>query len=163
MQPIIRQIHKFLTKSKKTVAVAESCTGGLLSSMLTALSGSSKYFILGTVPYSNRVKTSLLSIPEPLITLRGAVSKEVALGLSRQVRKLARSDFGVSITGIAGPRGATLGKPVGTVFISVASARRAVCRKFKFKGSRMNIQKSAALKALAMLKNELRPRPKSAS
>jgi nicotinamide-nucleotide amidase len=154
MQLIIRQIHKSLLKNGKTLAVAESCTGGLLSSLLTGIPGSSKYFILGVVAYSNRAKTSLLSIPSPLIAREGAVSKEVAQGLSRQVRKKARADFGIGITGIAGPAGATLGKPVGTVFISVDSRRRTICRKFKFRGSRKNIQKSAALKALELLKHE---------
>ena len=155
MQPIIRQIHKFLIKNKKTVAVAESCTGGLLSFMLTSISGSSMYFILGVVAYSNRTKTHLLSVPATLINRRGAVSKEVALQLSRNVRELAGTDFGIGITGIAGPSGATVEKPVGTVYVSIDTPRRTICKKFKFNGSRKNIQTSAALKALALLKKQI--------
>jgi nicotinamide-nucleotide amidase len=154
MQLIIRQIHKFLIKNKKTVAVAESCTGGLLSSMLTSISGSSIYFILGVVAYSNRAKSHLLSVPATIITRRGAVSKEVAQRLSRNARKLAQADFGIGITGIAGPTGATFEKPVGTVFVSIDSPHHNICKRFKFNGSRKNIQKSAALKALELLKNE---------
>jgi nicotinamide-nucleotide amidase len=152
VQPIIKQIHKLLIKNKKTLAVAESCTGGVLSSFLTSISASSKYFVLGVVAYSNKIKSSILNIPVSLIAQKGAVSKEVAQNLSQAVRNLAKTDFGIGITGIAGPSGGSTRKPVGTVFISVNSKNGGICREFHFKGSRNDIQKAAALKALELLK-----------
>ena len=152
MEPIINQIHKLLIKNKKTLAEAESCTGGLLSYLLTSISGSSKYFVLGVVVYSNKSKTSILNIPFSTITQKGAVSKEVAERMSRAVRKLAKTDFGIGITGIAGPGGGTIHNPVGTVFISVNSKKQKICQEFRFQASRKHIQKAAALKALQLLK-----------
>lgn len=152
MQPIINQIHKLLTTRQKTVAAAESCTAGLLSYLLTQHPGSSKYFVLGVSTYSNSAKTRLLKIPSQLIAKKGAVSKEVALEMARSVRKLARADFGVAITGIAGPSGGTLKKPVGTVFIAVSSSKKSISEKSRFKGSRTRIRIKSALKALALLK-----------
>ena len=105
-QDLLTQVHKTLLKTRKTIAVAESCTGGLASSLLTSLSKSSKYFILGTVTYSNRAKTRILGIPTSLINKKGAVSCEVALKMAENIRKIAKTDFGLSITGIAGPTGA---------------------------------------------------------
>lgn len=154
MQPIINQIHKLLTANQKTVAAAESCTAGLLSYLLTQRPGSSKYFVLGVSTYSNTAKTRLLKIPSRLIAKKGAVSRDVALEMARSVRKLARADFGVAITGIAGPSGGTLKKPVGTVFIAVSSRRKTVCEKWLFKGSRTRIRIKSSLKALGLLKRE---------
>ena len=153
MQLIIRQIHKHLLKSKKKLAVAESCTGGFLSYLLTSISGSSQYFILGVVVYSNPAKTSLLGIPAFLIAQKGAVSGEVALHLANAVRKLAKTDFGIGITGIAGPGGGTRDNPKGTVFIAVVSRKQRRCQKFKFCGQRNAIRKAASLRALKLLKS----------
>jgi nicotinamide-nucleotide amidase len=152
MQHIIQQVHKLLLKNKKTVAVAESCTAGLLSYLLTSVAGSSQYFILGVAVYSNKVKNSILGVPASLITRKGAVSKEVANRLASSVRKIAKTDFGIGITGIAGPRGAAPDKPVGTVFIAVDSKKQKKCQKFLFFGQRNSIRKAAALKALELLK-----------
>lgn len=151
-QHIINQVHKILLKKQKTVAVAESCTAGLLSHLLTYISGSSGYFILGVVVYSNKAKESILKIPISLIARKGAVSPEVALKLAQNVRKLARTDLGIGITGIAGPTGGTPGKPVGTCFIAVASKNKSICRKFRFKGNRSAVRKKSALRALGLLK-----------
>ena len=150
-QPIIQQIHSFLIKKHKTVAIAESCTGGLASQLLTNLPGSSKYFILGVVAYSNRVKTGILHIPATLITKKGAVSPEVARKMAQGVRKLAKTDFGIGITGIAGPSGGTKAKPVGTVFIAVTNIQKTLCRELHFRGIRSLIRKQAAIKALKLL------------
>lgn len=152
VENIISQIHKFLIKNKKTVSVAESCTGGLVSTLLTQISGSSKYFVLGVVAYSNAAKINVLQVPANLIAKKGAVSKEVAFGLSKSVRKLAQTDLGLGITGIAGPTGATPKKPKGTVFIAIDSKNKKVCKEFHFKGNRTKIRKRAALKALELLK-----------
>jgi nicotinamide-nucleotide amidase len=152
MEHIVRQIHKLLIKKGKTLALAESCTGGLLSALLTELSGSSQYFLLGIVAYSNQGKQDILKIPSGLINRKGAVSQEVAVRLARNARKAAHSDFGIGITGIAGPSGATPQKPVGTVFIAVEGKEKRVCKKFLFSGNRTQIRKKASLKALNLLK-----------
>lgn len=150
---IVRQVHKILLKNKLTVAVAESCTGGLLSDLLTRLQGSSAYFILGVVAYSNRAKNELLKIPVGIINKKGAVSKEVAVMMSQSIRRLTKSDFGIAITGIAGPgpTGGAANKPVGTVFIAIVGRGKTICKKFIFSGSRPQIRKKAALEALEIL------------
>jgi len=165
LQDIIFQAHKSLLKSGKTIAVAESCTGGLLSTLLTELSGSSKYFILGVVTYSNKAKSKILSIPGRVISKNGAVSAPVARLMAEKVRSLAKSDLGIGITGIAGPTGCaeahtgasfsagcgTLSKPIGTVFIAVDNKDRSACKEFHFTGNRTSIRKKAAIKALQLL------------
>jgi len=155
MEAIVKQIHKFLIKNKKIVAVAESCTAGLLSNLLTQIPGSSQYFILGVVAYSNQAKEAILKIPHSIITKNGAVSKEVACKMAQQIRKIFKTDFGIGITGIAGPAGGTLQKPVGTVFIAIDTKNKKICKKFHFKGSRLGIRRMAALKALELLKRAL--------
>ncbi|MFH1888627.1 MAG: CinA family protein [Candidatus Omnitrophota bacterium] len=153
MEPVINKIHEFLLKNKKTIAVAESCTGGVLSGMLTKTPGSSGYFILGIVAYSNAAKEKILKIPHRLIAKKGAVSREVAEGLAHSIRKLSGADFGIGITGIAGPAGGSKEKPVGTVFIAVESKNRKICQQFNFTGTRSAIRKKSALKTLGLLKN----------
>jgi len=148
---IAGQIHKRLLKSGKTVAAAESCTAGLLSSSLTHFSGSSRYFTLGLVTYSNKTKEDILKIPSAIIREKGAVSQEAALLMARNIRNLAKSDFGVSITGIAGPTGGSPRKPVGTIFIALSNKTKTICKKFIFKGNRNSIRKQACLKALELL------------
>lgn len=155
MERIVNQIHKLLLKNKKKIAVAESCTGGFVSNLLTRISGSSQYFVLGIVAYSNKVKRNILKIPRLIIVKEGAVSKEVARRMAGMVRKIAETDFGIGITGIAGPTGGTQQKPVGTVFIAIDSKRKKICRRFLFRGSRFNIIRRAALKSLELLKKIL--------
>jgi len=152
MQQLSRQIHTCLLERKKTLAVAESCTGGLLCGILTARSGSSGFFLLGIVAYSNRAKIRLLKVPAPILRKAGAVSRPVALAMAENVRALAKADFGIGITGIAGPTGGTRKKPVGTVFISVANAKKALLRRFLFPGSRAQVRRQACSAALKMLK-----------
>ncbi|MFA5275975.1 MAG: CinA family protein [Candidatus Omnitrophota bacterium] len=151
MTKIARQIHKILIKRGKTVPVAESCTGGLLSKLLTDLPGSSKYFVLGVVAYNNKIKESILNIPAKIIRKNGAVSTEVAVRMAKSVREIAKTDFGVSITGIAGPSGGTKQKPVGTVFIAVADNNNVISKKFKLSGLRNVIRAKSALQALKLL------------
>lgn len=151
MKDIIYQVHKSLLKNRKTVSTAESCTGGLLSTYLTQISGSSQYFIAGVVPYCNKIKEKVLKIPPSIIAKNGAVSQETALTMARNIRKIAETDFGISITGIAGPTGATSKKKVGTVFIALDTKNSKICKKFIFKGKRLAIKKKAALKALELL------------
>jgi PncC family amidohydrolase len=155
MQHIADKIHKSLLKKKMTVSVAESCTGGLLCACLTDLSGSSGYFSLGVVTYSNKAKHKALGIPLTLINNKGAVSAEVALKMAKSVRKLAKTDYGISVTGIAGPTGGSPWKPVGTVFMAVSDKKRTICRRFLFKGSRASIRKQSVAKALSLFRDFL--------
>lgn len=156
MELIVNKIHKALIKRQKTLAVAESCTGGLLSSFLTRLGGSSKYYTMGAVTYSNKAKENMLKIPRSVIQKNGAVSKAVAEMMASQIKRLARSDYGIGITGIAGPAGATPGKPKGTVFIAVNAPQKKISEKFKFMGGRNVVQKKAALAAMKLLLTTLR-------
>jgi len=155
MQDILKKVHQLLIKKKKTVATAESCTGGLLSYSLTKIPGSSQYFLLGVCAYSNKAKIDILKIPSLIIQEKGAVSKETAKLMAHSVRNLAKSDFGIGITGIAGPTGASPSKPVGTVFIAIDKKNKTLCKKFIFTGSRNHIRRSATLKALLLLKRML--------
>lgn len=150
---MLKKIYWLLVKKKKTLAVAESATGGLLSESLTRIPGSSAYFILGVVAYSNQAKTKLLKIPSSLIRKNGAVSQAVAEKMAAEVRRLARSDVSIAITGIAGPGGGTRKKPQGTVFIAAENKRKKIYRKFRFRGNRLAVRKQAVLKSLELLKD----------
>lgn len=151
MQSTLKQIHNLLLEKRKTIAVAESCTGGLLSNLLTEFPGSSIYFILGCVVYSNFSKHSLLKIPKLVLNRYGAVSEKVAKFMANSIRKIAKSDYGIGITGIAGPSGGSVNKPVGTVFIALVNKNKQICQRFIFKGNRLSIKKQAALKVLQLL------------
>ena len=145
-----------LIKNKQTLAVAESCSGGLLSASLTSLPGSSAYFLMGLVCYSNAAKSSLLKIPELHISGYGAVSDHIARDMAAGVRELAKSDWGIGITGIAGPSGGSRRKPVGTVFIAVSGKKTTLSRQFLFKGNRARIRQSAVDQAEKMLDSLLK-------
>ncbi len=149
---IEKTIAKILTKKKLTVAVAESCTGGLLANSLTDVPGSSKYFLLGVTPYSNESKIKILGLSPDVLKEHGAVSKETALELAKNVRHLAQANIGIGVTGIAGPTGAMPSKPVGTVFIAVSIAHNLYFKKFNFSGNRLQIKKAAKDAALNLLK-----------
>ncbi|MFA5118894.1 MAG: CinA family protein [Candidatus Omnitrophota bacterium] len=155
MQPTLLAIHTFLIKDHKTLAVAESCTGGLVSSLFTSLSGSSRYFLAGIVSYSDKAKENLLGIPRALIKNYGAVSEKTARRMALAVRKITKADFGIAITGIAGPTGATPGKPIGTVFIALCSREKIICAQFAFSGTRPQIRKKTAAKTLSLFKKFL--------
>jgi len=150
-----QRIAKLLKKQAKTLAVAESCTGGLVSHRITNVPGSSEYFKLGLVTYANEAKTGLLKVPANLINSRGAVSLEVAKLMAQNIRRIAKADFGIGLTGIAGPTGATKTKPVGLIYIAVASDRETAIEKFNFKGSRIHIKALAAAHALKLLEKFL--------
>jgi nicotinamide-nucleotide amidase len=151
MEELIKQAHRLLLKRGKTIAVAESCTGGILSEFLTRNSGSSKYFLLGVIAYSNKSKHKILKIPFKIINRRGAASKETVEAMADSVKKLAAADIGIGITGIAGPTGATFNKPVGTVFIAVSGKGRKICKKFYFKATRTSVRKAAGREALKLI------------
>lgn len=138
-----------------TLAVAESCTGGLLGGRLTNTSGSSAYFRGGIVAYSNEIKTGKLGVPQELLEKFGAVSPETAKAMAAGVIKALGADIGVSVTGIAGPTGGTEEKPVGTVFVGVAMSNREVAAKFSLGNNREMVRKRSVTAALDVLRREL--------
>lgn len=152
---LAEEVGRALRAKKKTLAVAESCTGGKLGDMLTEVPGSSDYFLGGVISYSNDAKADLLGVDRGTLKTKGAVSEEVALQMASGARRALGADVGVGITGVAGPRGGTVTKPVGLVYIAVSSGEASVCRRNLFKGSRSSIKKQSAEKALAMLKELL--------
>lgn len=127
---IEKRIGKMLKERGLKIAVAESCTGGLISSRITDISGASDYFEAGITTYSNVSKIRLLNVPKDTIDRYGAVSEETAKSMAEGVKKTLHADIGVSVTGIAGPTGGTEGKPVGTVFIGLATKQAIYVRKF---------------------------------
>ncbi|MEI7998038.1 MAG: CinA family protein [Candidatus Omnitrophota bacterium] len=146
-----KKITEILLTQNKTLAIAESCTGGLLANRLTNISGSSSFFWLGIIAYDNRAKIKILKVPSRVIQKHGAVSLPVVKLMARNVRKILNTDFGIGITGVAGPSGGTKTKPVGLVFIAVDSKRHVLSKQFQFKGTRLSIKTQAANKALEML------------
>jgi len=144
-----------LTRKHQTLATAESCSGGLLAHRLTDIPGSSAVFLGGLVTYSNDAKTSLAGVPQDLISQQGSVSDNVAVAMACGVRRALGADFGVGITGIAGPGGATKSKPVGLVFIAVATANESLCIKCLFDGTRAQIKHKATTQALRLLREFL--------
>lgn len=135
----------------KTLAIAESCTGGLICNLLTNIAGSSGFFQLGITAYANTAKTKILKVSPALLKKHGAVSSPVAAAMARGVRQILKTDYGLSVTGIAGPGGGSKNKPVGLVFIALSCPQKTIVRKFLFKGSRKVIKKQAAQTALKML------------
>ncbi len=144
-----------LAKHKKTVAVAESCSGGMLGSLITDTPGSSAYFLGGVIAYHNRVKTAELGVDEDVLNKYGAVSEETAQSMARGALKKFGSDFGVAITGIAGPDGGSLKKPVGLVYIALADKKGVIVKKSVLRGSRHEIKTRAAHRALNLLRLKL--------
>jgi len=141
-------VARALTENRATIAVAESCTGGLLAERLTNIPGSSSYFLGGVVCYSNELKSALVNVPAELIESKGAVSPEVALALAEGIRKTTGATIGVGVTGIAGPGGGTPEKPVGLVHIGIADERGPRERRFQFPGDRERIRMHASQTAL---------------
>ena len=145
-------IGAWLKEKGKTLAVAESCTGGLIGHRLTNVSGSSDYFLEGAVTYSNEAKQKRLGVDPALIEVHGAVSSEVATAMAEGIRQQSGSDFGLAVTGIAGPTGGTPEKPVGLTFIAVTGAQGTRCIKFRFHQDRVRNKERAAQSALNLLR-----------
>ena len=156
MRNLSLKIVKLLTKKKLTVSFAESCTGGLLSSLITSISGSSKVFNMGLVTYSNNAKVKLLKVPKKTISKYGAVSYETCLSMLKNLSKISKSNISISITGVAGPNGGTKEKPVGLVYIGLKKGSKIIIKKNLFKSKkRISIQKITAKQALKMILNIL--------
>tara|TARA_Y100001970_G_C14246043_1_gene868290 strand:- start:2711 stop:3184 length:474 start_codon:yes stop_codon:yes gene_type:complete len=157
MKKLTKQIIKIIKNKRHKLSIAESCTGGRLSSEITSMSGSSKIFTMGLVTYSNQSKSELLKVPKKIIKQYGAVSIQCCLSMVNNLAKISKSNISVSITGIAGPGGGTKQKPVGLVYIGIKNGKKVRINKFFFKKKgRLNIQKAAVKKSLELILNTLK-------
>jgi len=147
-----QKLVKILSKKRLKISFAESCTGGMLSSSIASVSGSSKVFTLGLVTYSNQAKINILKVPKKIIIKNGAVSYETCLSMVKKLNKISKTNIAVSITGIAGPKGGTKLKPVGLVYIGIKKKNKILVKKFLFNNKKRNlIQKAAVNKALNLI------------
>ena len=147
-----KKIVNLLKRKKLKIAFAESCSGGLLSSSITSVSGSSKVFTLGLVAYSNQSKTKVLKVSKNIIKKYGSVSAPVCLAMVKNLSKISKTNISVSITGIAGPSGGTKIKPVGLIYVGIKKGNRAETKKYLFKNKgRSYIQKAAVNKSLGLI------------
>ena len=152
MKKISQKIVSLLKKKRFKISFAESCTGGLLSSAITSISGSSKVFTLGLVTYSNQSKINTLKVPKKIIMKHGAVSYEACLSMVKNLNKISKTNISISITGVAGPKGGTKQKPVGLVFIGIKKSNKILVRKYLFKNKkRTSIQRAGVNKALNLI------------
>ena len=145
-----KEVQELCLGKGLTLAVAESCTGGLLGGTLTALSGSSGYFLGGVIAYSNQLKSRFLNVPEDLLESEGAVSGAVAEAMASGVSDVTGAHCGISVTGIAGPSGGTEDKPIGTVWIGVHTTAGTISRLFTLSGGRNAVRESAVQEALEL-------------
>ena len=151
-------LGKLLVRKKLTIAVAESCTGGLIADRLTDVSGSSAYFRESVTAYSNTAKVKRLGVPEELIREHGAVSREVAEAMAEGIRKTAGTDIGVSTTGIAGPDGGSAEKPVGLVWIGYSDERGTTALRFQYGSDRRRVKERAAAAAMELVRRKVKKR-----
>ena len=148
----MKSLIKILTKKKLKISFAESCTGGLLASSITSISGSSKIFNLGLITYSNQAKIQVLKVNKNIIKKYGAVSHECCLAMVNNLSKISKANINISVTGIAGPKGGTKQKPVGLVFIGVKKGNKTQINKCMFGNKkRSSIQKATVKKALDLV------------
>ena len=156
MKMLGKKIVNFLIKKRLTISTAESCTGGLLSSAITSVAGSSKVFKLGLVTYSNQSKIKVLKVLKNIIRKYGAVSEQVCLAMVMNLNKISKTSISISITGIAGPGGGTKKKPVGLVYIGIKKRNKISVKKYLFKNKgRTFIQKAAVNKSLRLILSSL--------
>jgi PncC family amidohydrolase len=156
-----KEVGELLKKLGLTLAVAESCTGGLLAHRITNIPGSSDYFMGGVVAYSNQVKNALLKVSEETLSTHGAVSRETAIQMAKGVRELLGTDIGIGITGIAGPGGATPTKPVGLVYVALSAPDHEECHQFLWQGHRIQNKRLSTEAALKMLLDYLKSKASS--
>ncbi|QSQ10179.1 Putative competence-damage inducible protein [Koleobacter methoxysyntrophicus] len=156
--PMEAVVGRMLIERRCTISIAESCTGGYLSHLLTNIPGISAVFDRGIISYSNKSKTEILNVPAEILKQKGAVSQETAISMASWIRKLSGTDLGVAITGIAGPDGGTPLKPVGLVFIALSTDSGDLCEKYLFNGNREAIKRRSALAALDLIRRYLKIR-----
>ena len=151
MKNLSLKLVKRLRKKKLKISFAESCTGGLLSCLITSISGSSKVFTVGLVTYSNQAKINILRVPKKVLIKNGAVSYETCISMVKNLNKISKTNISISITGVAGPKGGTKQKPIGLVFIGIKKGNKILVKKYLFKNKKRNlIQKATAKKALEL-------------
>ena len=152
MSLIAKKIVKKLIKKKLTISFAESCTGGLISSSITSVSGSSKVFTLGLVTYTNKSKLNILKVPRKTISQYGSVSEECCLSMLKNLNKISKTNISLSVTGIAGPKGGSKLKPVGLVYIGLKNGKKITLKKYLFnKKKRSYIQNATVNKSLGLI------------
>ena len=152
MKKLSQKIVNLLRKKRLKISFVESCTGGLLSSTITQISGSSKVFTIGLVTYSNQSKINTLKVSKNIIRKYGSVSYETCLAMVKNLSKISKTNISVSITGIAGPKGGTKKKPVGLIFIGIKKSNKTLIRKYLFKNKkRSSIQRASVNKALNLI------------
>ena len=151
-----KKIVTLLKRKKLKIAIAESCTGGMLSSSFTSISGASKVFLIGLVTYSDQAKIEILKVPKKIIQKHGAVSVQCCLSMVNNLSKISKSKFCISVTGIAGPKGGSKQKPVGLVYIGIKKEKIVKINRYVFKNRGRNfIQKATVNKALKLIHNFL--------
>ena len=152
MKNLANKLVKKLIKKKLKVSFVESCTGGLLSSLITSISGSSKIFNIGFITYSNKAKIDILKVPKKIINKHGAVSEECGLSMVKNLSKISKANISVSITGIAGPNGGTKLKPVGLVYIGIKKGNKIIIKENLFKNkNRITIQKATVIASINVI------------
>ncbi len=152
-----KKIVSLLKRKKLKISLAESCTGGLLSSNITSVSGSSKVFTMGLVTYSNKAKVNILKVPSSIIKKYGSVSVQCCLSMVNNLGKISKSKVCISITGIAGPKGGSKKKPVGLVYIGIKIGKKVVINKCNFKNKGRNfIQRQTVKKSLSLLRQMIK-------
>ncbi|MDC2997105.1 CinA family protein [Candidatus Pelagibacter sp.] len=148
----MESLIKLLTKKRLKLSIAESCTGGLLASLITSVNGASKVFNLGLITYSNRAKIKILKVNRNIIRKYGAVSEECCSAMVINLSKISKANINVSITGIAGPKGGTKQKPVGLVYIGIKKGNKIQINKYFFKSKkRLSVQRATVKKALKLI------------
>jgi len=149
MKTLAKNVVNKLKKKKLKISFAESCTGGMLASTITSISGSSKVFNLGLIIYSNKAKINILKVPKKIISKYGAVSRECCLSMVKNLSKISKANISISITGIAGPNGGTKFKPIGLVYIGLKKGNKIIIKENIFKNkNRISIQKAAVKESL---------------
>jgi len=149
MKTLAKNVVNKLKKKKLKISFAESCTGGMLASTITSISGSSKVFNLGLIIYSNKAKISILKVPKKIISKYGAVSRECCLSMVKNLSKISKANISISITGIASPNGGTKFKPIGLVYIGLKKGNKIIIKENIFKNkNRISIQKAAVKESL---------------
>ena len=152
MKELSKKVINLLRKKKLKISFAESCTGGMLASSITAIKGSSKIFTLGLITYSNQSKINILKVRKNIIIKHGAVSYETCLSMVKNLSLMSKTHISVSITGVAGPGGGTKSKPVGLVYIGVKKGKKILIKKYLFKSKKRKvIQRSSVNKALNLV------------
>jgi PncC family amidohydrolase len=158
-EPVEEIVGRLLLGHRMKVAVAESCTGGLVMHRLTNISGSSRYLLGGVVAYANEIKMHILGVPEETLSTYGAVSAETAQAMAEGVRRLLAADVALAVTGIAGPTGDTPGKPIGLTYIALTTPETSVWRRHEWTGSRLHNKEASAEAALRLLQEWLSDPP----